>query len=712
MLRKLLIGAFAAVVLVIAGAVALLVFVDANRFKPQIEQAAQERLQRRLAIDGDLSLSVFPRLAVRLPRTTLSERDGKGTLLSFERARVGVALLPLLAGRVEVDRIRIDGLSAQVKRAADGSTSIDDLLQPGKTAPADAQKAESKPVAFEIGGVELNDAEIRLIEPAGTTALTKLTLKTGRIAPGARLPLTASTQFSLPSKAGGAARLTAALTFDPPQHAYGAAGVDLQIKGRFDQDEVEVRLAAPQLQMIAAAIRGEAITLTVKRTGANAADIRLEVAAFNGMAQSLQIDRIDLAANLQQGARRIVATLASPARASIDAQTLSAPQLAGAVTIDDPALPMKSLQLPLTGALALDARRQSLDLRVDTRLDATTLNAKIDIDDFSRPRIGFDLRADQFDLDRYAAPAATPGKAPAAGGAEPKIDLSALRTLNAAGQVSIGRLQARGVQASDVRIGLKTAGGRADIAPISAQLYGGTLNGTARAAAEGNRVGLEAALANVAVGPLLKDALQKEPIEGRGNVRLAVSTAGATVSAMKRGLAGNASIQLRDGAVRGINLAQKLREARALIAGGGSASQKASTAEKTDFSALNMSFAIKDGVAASDNLDLKSPLLRVGGAGRIDLGAGTIDYTARVAVVGTLAGQDGRALTELRGITIPVRLSGPFDQLSYSLDWGLVAREALKSKVGDELKQRLPTDEQRSKLEERARGALKGLFGR
>lgn len=722
MLRRVLIGIAAVVALVIAGAIALVAFVDVNRFKPQIEQTAQQELHRRLAIEGDLSLAVFPRIALRLPRTTLFDRDGKQALLALDSARVSVALLPLLRGRVEVDRIRVEGLKARIRRAADGSTNIDDLLQRDRQAPAEEKAAES-PREFVIAGIELVDAEISVVEPAGATTLTKLDLETGRIAPGAPLPIKASTRFSLPqSKIEGEARLKAELSFDPPARAYGAKGVDVEIKGRLDRDDVELKLASPRLQLTAESLRSEPIALTLKRGGGQPADVKLDIGSFSGTAKSATVDRIELAANLQQGARRISANLAGPAQLSVDAQTLALPKLAGTVGIDDPALAAKSIRMALTAALALDARKQALDLRADAKLDATTLAAKIGVEDFSKPRIAFDLRADQLDLDRYlapapagkpaAAPAQTTGK-PSTAAAPAQIDLSGLRALNASGQIVIGQLQARGIKAADVRITAKVAGGRADIAPISARLYGGTLNGAARAAAEGNRVGIDATLANVALGPLLKDALQKDPIEGRGNVNLALATAGTTTDAMKRALGGNAKLQIRDGAVRGIDIARRLREARALI-GGATEARKADTAEKTDFSELNVSFAIRDGVASSDDLDLKSPLLRVGGAGKIDLAGSRIDYTARVAVVGTLTGQDGRALSELRGVTIPVRLAGPFDQLSYNIDWGGVAREALKSKLADELKKRVgpQADEPRKKLEERARDALKGLLGR
>jgi len=103
--------------------------------------------------------------------------------------------------------------------------------------------------------------------------------------------------------------------------------------------------------------------------------------------------------------------------------------------------------------------------------------------------------------------------------------------------------------------------------------------------------------------------------------------------------------------------------------------------KKTDFSELNATFAIKDGVAVNEDLDMKSPLLRVGGGGKVDIGAGSMDYTTRVSVVGTLKGQDGRTVDQLRGVTVPVKVSG------HSTDWPgistgtVAAQEALKSQV-------------------------------
>jgi AsmA protein len=436
---------------------------------------------------------------------------------------------------------------------------------------------------------------------------------------------------------------------------------------------------------------------------------------ISGNTKQLSVGKLSVNGNLQQGARRIVAALASPVTASLEAQTFALPKLTGDLDVEDPAIPQKAVKLPITGAFSLDVRHEIVDARINAKFDETALAAEVGVRGFAKPRVSFDTGADKLDIDRYFPPA-KPGAGAASAEAreDPKIDLSALQDLNLDGKVRVGQLKARGVKANDVRVAVRIAEGRLDVAPLTAALYGGSVRATANAVAAGNRIGVDAALSGISIGPLLRDALDKDLLEGKGNVNLAVTTAGGTVGALKRGLNGNGNLALRDGAIKGVNIAAKLREARSFLSAQKEASAQASATEKTDFSELTASFTIKDGVATSTDLDGKSPLLRLSGAGKADIGAGRLDYTAKVAVVGTLKGQDGRELTELRGVTIPVKLVGPFEALTYSIDWGSVAREAAKSKAAEELKKRVAPQqqklqEQREKLKDQL---LKGLLRR
>ena len=800
MARKLLIGLGVLVALLVVALIALVTLVDVNRFKPQIAQAVQDRFNRTLVIDGDLSLTLFPRIGVALPKTTLSEHRGPATFASLDGARVSVALLPLLSGRIEAGKISVFGLTATIDKRADGSTNVDDLIKgdPARS-PAPQTKDAGGPPQFDIGGIELSKANLTYRDLAAkyTIALTQLNLNTGRLATQGRTPVDLSTRFAATAPATqGELTAQGELDLDLVKQVFGARGLTLQVKATLEQRAVDVsaragelrfdgasgalniakldasakgalgevqlddarvdvpalawdprskrlsvggvqvtargklgtgaqtdsfdaQLAAPKIDVTEANATGERVTASIKLGGAQRVDAKLTLDGISGSAKDLRIGTLSIAADVVQPidkerSRHIVAQLASPASASFDGRTFALPKIAGDITMEDPALPQKSVKLPITASFSLDALKEVVAARLLTKFDETTLNAEFDVSGFATPRLAFDASADKLNLDRYfPTTPPRPGAGSAAPAPDAAVDLSALKSLNLTGQAQVGQLQARGIKVQNLRVALKAAGGRLDVAPVTAALYGGSVNARAFAQAD-NRVGLDAALANVNIEPLMKDAIDKDLLAGRGNIKLDVRTGGATVNGMKRGLNGSGALALRDGAIKGINVAQMLRNARALLSGGKTETQTGSAAEKTDFSEMTASFAIKDGIARNDDLDLKSPLIRVGGAGQVDVPAGTLDYTVKASVVGTLKGQDGRDINELRGVTVPVKLSGPFEKISYSVDWSAAAQDALKSRASEQVKEKLQpkVDEQRKKIEERAKDALKGLFGR
>jgi AsmA protein len=73
-----------------------------------------------------------------------------------------------------------------------------------------------------------------------------------------------------------------------------------------------------------------------------------------------------------------------------------------------------------------------------------------------------------------------------------------------------------------------------------------------------------------------------------------------------------------------------------------------------------------------------------------------------------LEGQGGKELAALKGMTVPVRITGPFAGLKYSLDFNAMASEAVKQKVEQKVEQK--KEEIKSRLGEELKGGLKGLF--
>jgi AsmA protein len=183
------------IVLLIAVVIAVNV-IDVNRYKPQIENFVSDTYNRKLSIGGDLSLKFFPRVAVALPESTLSEPGAETTAFQLKSASVSVAVMPLLSGRLEADKVQLHGLRANLTRFKDGTTSIDDLIgssdagaEEQKTdAPADGSPAIGE---FRIGGVELLDAAISVKDEVGGTTLdlSDVNLKTGELADNEETPI-------------------------------------------------------------------------------------------------------------------------------------------------------------------------------------------------------------------------------------------------------------------------------------------------------------------------------------------------------------------------------------------------------------------------------------------------------------------------------------------------------------------------------------------
>src|SRR5688572_9468525 len=175
MLKKVAIGAGIVAALLLLAGVAAALLIDVNRYKPTIERMVTDATGRKLTIDGPLSLRLFPRLGVAVPKSTLSERGSDRAFASLSSASVVVAWLPLLRGQIVIDQVRVTGLQATVERKADGRTSIDDLLRGRHDVPeAKADTSESKASSVSIRGIAFNDANLSLRSADGSTiTLTK-----------------------------------------------------------------------------------------------------------------------------------------------------------------------------------------------------------------------------------------------------------------------------------------------------------------------------------------------------------------------------------------------------------------------------------------------------------------------------------------------------------------------------------------------------------
>ena len=467
-------------------------------------------------------------------------------------------------------------------------------------------------------------------------------------------------------------------------------------QGKADNDPFEASLSAPRLSITEQQASGEGITGRARLTGQPGMDARFSLAGISGTGDKLLLDQFHVNAEFRQGPRVVRVTGDSPVEASLKQRTLTLPAVAAQVQIDDPALPAKTLQIPLTGTLRGDLGRQALAARLDGRIGEDAFSVVADAAQWDAPRISFSMIADTFDFDALwpgarnrAGTASAAATAPRRPEVDEPVDLSGLQGLTVNGSVKFKSLVARGIKAKEVGANLRIAGGRAELSNVRAAMYGGRLNGSLFADSNAQRVGASGSLTNVQLQPLLSDLTGTHTLAGRGTLTVSLAAAGKTVSALKRNLEGTVQAQVRDGAIQGVNLAQSLREFRALagagsLAGAGDMTAQQDAARRTDFTDMTAHLIFANGLGTVRDLNLKSPLLRVteGDPARIDVPAGALDLMLRVNVVATSTGQEGKELAQLRGLAIPVQVSGPIDQPTTRIRWSQVGGNALRGAIG------------------------------
>ena len=350
------------------------------------------------------------------------------------------------------------------------------------------------------------------------------------------------------------------------------------------------------------------------------------------------------------------------------------------------------------------------------QLDDTHLNGRLRVNDFARPAIDFALQADQIDLDRYLpppvkdAPAAPVSPAATAAGGAGGLPVEALRGLNLTGTVKLGTLKAYNLRSSDIEFTIKSRDGLLRVHPAVASLYQGKYSGDVSLDVRGKtpRLSLNEHVKGIQAGPLLKDLSGDDTLSGAGSVDVQLAGSGATPEQLRRTLNGNAAFSFTDGSVKGVNIASLLRTAQAKLQG--QPPPAGDEPNQTDFTELTGTATVTDGVVKNNDLSAKSPLLRISGEGQASLPAETIDYLLTTKIVGSMKGQGGKGLDELKGVAIPVRISGTFSKPTYTPDLaaalGDVARDKAKEKI-EKKTQKLLKD----KLgDESTKQLLKGLF--
>jgi AsmA protein len=766
-------GLLALLGLAVVAVIALTLLVDPNDYRDEIAAQVQKHTGRELKIEGEIALSFFPWLGLELGRMELGNAEGFGPepFASIEAADARVKILPLFAGRVEMDTVVLHGLNLSLERRADGSSNWDDLA--GSGTPEAPPQAERKPAAsaeqalaaLAIGGIEIRDANVlwRDAVAGQRVALSGFNLTSGAISFDKPFPLalSASIESSKPSLKA-AIDLATDIGLDLPRQRYSMGGTkftldtsgdlipggraSLTLRGDLAADLENQSASAKGLsvQGMGASLTADVAASNILAMPAASGSVKLVLTDPKALATLLPLppelkpaalkgSAVETTFALDLGAAQMVklspfklAALGLELDATVQGEKIiDAPVFKGELSSGEfvprqiladlgialPEMADPSAMTKARLASRFDAGLDHAALQgLKLQLDQTSFSGDASVRRFAAPVIRYELVLDEIDVDRYLPPPAEQPEAQPAVKAGPA----------AAAVLPLELLRSLDIDGT-FRVGkVKVMNLRSD-----------TIVTTLRA--EKGQFRVHPLSANLYQGgysgDLRFDVRADTPKLGMDE-KLSGVEAGPLLKDFlgKEYVTGKANLAAKLTA-RGI----KPKAVRRSLNGSGSFSfddgqvngvnigelirkayalykkqpLPAEEAKQTDFTALKGSFTVKNGLVSTSDLAARSPLFKVAGKGTAHLVSEQLDMRLDTTVVSDLKNAANQSIDELKGVMVPITIKGSFSEPKFGVDLASVLRARVKAEV--EKKKEEVKEQVQERVDEEKEKLEKGL---
>jgi AsmA protein len=334
-----------------------------------------------------------------------------------------------------------------------------------------------------------------------------------------------------------------------------------------------------------------------------------------------------------------------------------------------PAPPMERQNIPVELTFdAPGALRAPLSAKAEVRLNGAVVmingligtfgdgafNGWASVDVASKPFVKLDLDFQRLDVATPKAPAASSQASQPWSNAS--VDLIGLNYVDAQVRASAAELNLGDAHFAPVAIDAALANGVLKSGFPNLGAYGGQVSGqlTVDASSGNPTYALSSDLVGVRALPLLRAAADFDKLDGKLQAKIAVRSAGSSQRAILSNLGGTVFANFQDGAIRGLNVARMIRS----LTSGTLSGWQETREQTTDLTQLSASFRIETGQATTSDLNLVGPLIKMTGAGTIDLAAKTLAFRVEPKLVMTTEGQ-GRSGDPV-GLGIPVVVDGPW----------------------------------------------------
>jgi AsmA protein len=639
MLKKLLLIIISLLVLLAIVAITAPHFIPEDAFKGQITSQLNKALDREVTVGGTMKIKVFPFAGLHMEDVTIagfSKADPLATVKSFD---VEVALLPLIKKEIVIQSLILKEPQIHLKVNAAGNSNWQlDRREPGVAGQKESGDAAA-PQNLMLGNVKISDG---LVDYHNAKAKEEWSLN--------KLNMEASLKgISEPFEARGAAEWNGK-----------------PIKANAEIGSLQEFLFARPAKAIAS-IKSDLLTLD--------ADGEIKNNIFTGKLYAKSSSLRDFMAWVKPGVKP--SSLTAPMALSLSSTAECAAtycNMAGT-------------------SLTLD------DIQAKGEVKASWGEAI--------PHVEVNLTAGQINLDPFLPPEKKQASlfisnaAAAEDWSTEPMDFSYLRDIDVNANIKAEGLRARGITIGKAALQAKVQRGRLSGDVTDAEFYSGKANVSFNVDASGavptfdKRVTLQ----HIQVEPFLKDATGSDRLSGTADLQMSASSSGQSQREIVSSLQGSGQFKVTDGAFKGFNIADMVRNIQSAYKNVDTSSQK------TDFAELGGTFTIAHGIISNNDLAMKAPLIRLTGQGQVNLPQKSIGYHLMPQIVQTAQGQGGK---EKQGIAVPIIVEGPLDKPAFRPDVQGVVEQAIKDP--EKLKEQLKNSKGSIKdVTKDVKGLLKGF---
>ena len=656
-------------VLVFALLAYVTVFVNPNDFKDELKSVALEKAGVNLRLDGDINWSFFPWLGLELENIGVA-LGSDAEILQFDKAEFGLAIMPLLEQKIQVNKVNLVNLKASLRKDKNGQGNWQlDLPEESSNS---AQTTEAKNTNNPVSAVATDDVAVENIEfTLPDLQLDELRIENAQVEyrdeqTNQLINATLNVQLNDVQWDKAWPMVMDAAVTQSDLDGNSAMKAAMKLNANLAVFPSRESLSLDSL-VLSGEVESEALPVSPIKAKLSAAKVDFDLPQENALVEGLALSALGL--NID---------------ADIQAyEVLSEPKFSVSLSLGNfnPREVMASLNLPVPDMsdnkaftnvranIALEGSLETITAQpISIVLDDTKIEANAVLD---LSPLNWDIRiaGANLNLDRYLptpseeAEEVTSEVASSTAIAEEASDLipmELIRGLNGHIGVAFEDIIIKNLKIDKIELDSTQANGLVKVSPLKASLYEGSVASTVSLDVRGTTplINVVPSIDGVQIQPLLIDFMEMDKIAGATYLNGELRAKGNRVDDLMASLQGDLLVDIRNGALVGTNLTKSVCE-------GIASTRKASIDESkfgadTPFETMKFPAHIVNGQVSTPGLDISSAGIQVTGDGVVSLTESSLDYQVNVGFPGS-ALDDGCLVDEkVAKLTFPIICRGQF----------------------------------------------------